>query len=73
MGWFKRVKEGITTTEKKRKPRKVYGINVRVVNKFRHLRIMQQTYMFALTADTTKEFHQENILKFFLTKISLLR
>lgn len=65
MGWFKRLKEGITTSTREKKKRlKVFGTNARLVRKFIRFKITPLTNMCALNANTMSELVAENISKY---------
>ena len=72
MGWFKRIKDGITTaTEEKKKLLKAYGINVQNANTLPLLKIIKQVYGFANNAIIMSVSTLKNISPFYLMKKNL--
>ena len=61
MSWFKRIKEGITTsTRQKKKLLKDFGTNVLNVKKSFLLKIIKKIILFVHIVITMKEYHQMN-------------
>ena len=72
MGWFKRIKDGITTaTEEKKELLKAYGINVQNANTLPLLKIIMEVFGYANNAIITSGSILKNISPFYLMKENL--